>query len=348
MITETELKNEINRGQFRPVYVLSGEDNYLVKTYTDKLKQAIAGDNPDFNLVCLPDGVTTDRIFESIMQVSFTGERVGVVVTNFNFESCPIAEFKSLVNVIETAPQSNSLILCFDAVEFNPKKSDRYKKLTAATEKNGGAVCRFEHKSEAQLVKMLCDGAARRGKTLTPKNAAYMIQVCSNNLNILINELDKLAAYAQTAEIDQNMIDLVCTKTVDVSLYDLAKYILSGNGEKAIALLHDLAFMGITPVEILANITGVYVDIYRAKAATQSGKDITQAAAAFGYAANRTFVLKNAARDAKNISAQKLTKILNLLLEADKAVKGESKINAGSGTAYLEYLITKLIIIARG
>lgn len=348
MLTETQLKAELTKKSFRSTYLLFGDDPYLVKHYTDLAAEKIVGENRDLNLAELSESTGVDRIFEAINQLSFTGDRLCVLVRDYNFESCPIKDFKALQQTISNAPVNNTLILCCEAFEITPKKSDRFKKLAATIEGAGGGVCQLNHKSNAQLIKMLCDGAARRGCTLRPDAAGYLIETCTNDLNILQNELEKLVAYVNSGEITRETIDCVCPKTVAASIYDLARHIMNGQGDRAIRLLHDLQLMGLSNVEILANITGFYVDLYRAKAAAKSGISADRAAEDLGYPKNRAFVMKNAMRDARAVSDKALSEILRELLLADKIVKGESKLSAHNGTAQLEYLITRFIMITRG
>lgn len=346
MWNETELKSSLQKNNFKSIYLLFGDDPYLVHHYTELAEQKIAGSGQSLNLVELPENVTANDISAALNQLSFTGERLCVPVGNFNFESCNIKEFKALLQVLEEAPLQNTLLLYYDSLEINPKKSDRFKKLTAAIEKANGAVCQLNHKTNAELVKMLCDGAARRGCSMKPAVAGYMVETCSNDLNILIHELEKLASFVETGEITKETVQKVCPKTVTASIYDLAKFIAARRGEKAIQLLHDLKQMGLSNMEILANLTAYYTDLYRAKTAVKSGISAEKAAKDFGYPPNRAFVLRNAMRDASNVSDAALSEILTLLLESDGVIKAESKINEGSGLTQLEILITRLMLLA--
>lgn len=348
MWSETELKNALQKGNWQSVYLLFGDDPYLVKHYTGLFAQKIVGTNGDLNLVELPESAGVNELFSALNQLSFTGERLCVQATDFDFEGCPIKEFKALLQTVAEAPAQNTLLLSFEATEINPKKSDRFKKLTAAVEQAGGAVCQLNHKTTAQLTKMLCEGAARRGCSLRPEVAGFLIETCSNDLNILINELEKLCAYVGSGEITRQTVQAVCPKTVDASIYDLARHIAANRGDKAICLLQELKQMGLSNIEILANLTGYYTDLFKARAATQAGIPADRAAKELGYPPNRAFVLRNAMRDAAKISDAALSKILQQLLESDKIVKAESKLSTGSGTTQLEYLITRLMFINRG
>ncbi len=350
MTGEMDLKAAIAKGRLTPVYLLVGNDSYLVRRYAELIAKKAVPENEDLNLFAFAQDCSVQQMSDSLYQISFTGERICVSVANYSFEDCPIAEFKKLQSLVEQAPDRNVLVLYYDVQSINTKKSDRYKKLAKSVEKGGGTVCELNHKTEGELVKMLCDGAARRRIRLDAATAKYMVAVCSNDLNILINELEKLAAFAgQDGTVTREMIDRVCVKTVEASVYDLSRHILAGRGERAFRLLDQLMEQGVSPAEIHALICSAYVDIFRVKAATAAGKQPESIAAEFGYAPNRAFVLRSAARDARGLSDRQLDRVMDQLLKADAQVKSEDKQSAGSAKIALERLITAIMgVSARG
>ena len=106
--------------------------------------------------------------------------------------------------------------------------------------------------------------------------------------------------------------------------------------------------MGVSPAEIYSLIASAYVDIFRVKAAVKKNKTPESIAKDFGYAANRSFVLTNASRDARKLSDAKLSVIINELLESDRLVKNDVKISGNSARIALESVITKILRISQG
>ncbi len=349
MTSEADLRASARQGRLKHIYLLVGNDPYLTKHYAEKIAKVTVGENADLNLFALPENASVQQIYDSIMQCSFTGDSICVSVCNFPFEDCPIAEFKKLISVVEQAPENNVLVMYYDVLQINTKKSDRFKKLAAAVEKAHGIVSELNHKTENELIKILSDSAAKRRVRLDQQTARYMISVCSNDLNILINELEKLTSFVGEDGIATiEAVDKVCVKTLEASVYDLSKHIINGRGEKALSLLNNLLSMGVSPAEIHALITSAYVDFYRVKAAMEKGKKPESIAAEFGYALNRTFVLTNAARDVRRLSLSQLGEILNELLKSDSLVKNDVKLSGGSARTSLECLVTKIIRISGG
>lgn len=345
MTNETDLRAAVSRGRIRNIYLLAGNDPYLIKRYTEQIANKCVLENKDLNLFNFNESVSVQQIYDAIFQFSFTGEHICVTVSNYNFEAAAAAEFKKLLSLCEQAPENNTLVLYYDVLEINTKRSDRFKKLAAAVEKGGGMACEINHKTESELVKMLCSAASKRGAKLEAAEAKYMISVCSNDLNLLVNELEKLTSYSSGSEkITRPIIDAVCSKTLEANVFDLSRHILNGRSRQALELLNALLSSGTKPAEIFALICSAYVDIYRVKAAEGVGLRAGDIAKDFGYAPNRAFVLNNASRDGKNLTESQLSKIINELLEYDSKIKNQSGLNLS--VVALECLIVNIIKIS--
>lgn len=349
MIEEHDLKATVSRGNIKPVYLLVGNDPYLTKHYANLIAKKSVPQNPDFNLFTMQENCSLQDIYDRYFQFSFTGERICVLASNFDFEGCQVATFKELQSLVESPHDCNVLVLYYDVLEINTKKSDRFKKLLKSVEKGGGVVCELNHKTETELAKMLASAAAKRLRGLDLSVAKYMISVCGTDLNILINELEKLCSFTgENATIDKETVDLVCVKTIEASVYDISRYILQGKSEKVFHSLNNLLAEGVSPTEILALIASAYVDIFRVKAALDAGKKPESIAADFGYPQNRTFVLSNAARDGRYLTQSQISNILSEILKSDSAVKSNTKLNGNNGATTLEILITKILKITMG
>lgn len=349
MIEEHDLKATVSRGSLKPVYLLVGNDPYLTKHYANLIAKKAVPQNPDFNLFTMQENCSFQDIYDRYFQFSFTGERICVLASNFDFESCPISSFKELQALVEAPHDCNILVLYYDVLAINTKKSDRFKKLMKSVEKGGGVVSELNHKTEAELAKLLSSSAAKRLRKLDISVAKYMISVCGTDLNILINELEKLCSFTKENDvIEKETVDLICVKTVEASVYDISRFLLQGKAEKVYHSLNNLLAEGVSPAEIHALIASAYVDIFRVKAAVDAGKKPESIATDFGYPPNRIFVLNNAARDGRYLNQKQISDILNEILKSDGAVKSNTKLSGDSGATALEILITKILKITAG
>ena len=95
------------------------------------------------------------------------------------------------------------------------------------------------------------------------------------------------------------------------------------------------------PVSILAVLSTSYLDLYRVRAAVQSGKNSLEPAKYFDYK-GKEFRLRNAERDGGRFSMEMLRESLEVLLAADLSLKSAR----GDRRTVMEKLIAQLLLIA--
>lgn len=343
LIYEDQLKRKLKEGLSK-VYVLFGEDGFLKKTYTEKISKLACDTDDVFNYLKLGDGCDLQNAYDFILQLPFMSDKKCLVLWDYDFEECSKTDFERLCALISEVPDDAVLILYFDSVQVNFPKSSRFKKIVDTAGKNGGLAVRLDHKKTPELIKILTDGAKKRGCSLDSNTAKYLIQTAGEDINVLRNELDKLCAFVKGGVIDNKTVDNVSVKTVESSVYRLAGYILQSDINKAFSILDELVFMRIEPFIILYSISSVYVDMYRVFQGARKGIDISQIANDFSYG-KRDFVLEQASYNLRRMDENKLTLSLEAIVDADSKLKSfgaDSKI-------VLQQLIVKLIyIIAKG
>ena len=123
----------------------------------------------------------------------------------------------------------------------------------------------------------------------------------------------------------------------------MAGALIGGDYEKAYGLLEQLFYQNEEPVAILGALASSYVDMYRVRVAQEKGGTYEDAAQ-YGEYKGREFRLRNAQRNARNLSQKALRNSLHLLLEADLALKG-SRLDA---RIVLDELVAKLLMAAKG
>ncbi len=341
-ITESELKKQIEKQNFCNLYLLHGEEKYLLKKYADKLIQKASGGSfLDFNFQKL-DGAaaSVDEIAAAVEALPFMAERKCVAVSNLNVDAKNAQDIKKLNELIDTVPETTVLVIYLPSIEIDYKKSSKWKNFIASVNKKGASVC-FKTRSDADLEKLLCNMAAKRFCTLSRQDAAHLIFLCGKDLSTLTNEMEKLCSYTGEGEITRKTIELVAVKNMETTVFMLAKALVAGEYDKAYQLLDLLFYQNEEPVAILSVLSSSYLDMYRVKTAVQSGRSALEPGACFEYR-GKEFRLRNAERDAKKLSTEMLRESLNVLLETDIALKSSRT----SSRIMMEELIAKLLLIA--
>ena len=112
----------------------------------------------------------------------------------------------------------------------------------------------------------------------------------------------------------------MCIKSVEATAFDMVKALLRGKYADAYGMLDALFAQKTEPVMIAGALISSYIDMYRAKAALASGERVEAVAQAFNYK-GREFRLRYAAQDASRLTLAQLGTCLDILSEADEALK---------------------------
>ncbi len=340
-LSEKALKSSLDSGALCSVYIIFGNDGFLKKQSVDRIIKASVGDD-DLNLLRFEATSDLQDVYDELNGFPVMAERKCVILTDFDIDGCGKNDFERLLSLAGDRYETSVFVIYFDTVAIDLKKSDRIKKLIEAAESVGGISALLDHRTRDELARSLSVSAKKQGCTLTPQNAGYLIDVCSAETQILINELAKLCSYANGAEITRDMIDRVAVKSVEASVYDLSARIIAGNTAGAMSLLDDLLFMKVAPEIIVFNISSAFVDMFRAAAAKDAGLRPEQIAADFKMK-GREFVLRRAGDNLRRYDYKKLDLSFSALIDADRKIKSYSS----NERIIMEQLIVKLIYIMK-
>ncbi|MBR5472532.1 MAG: DNA polymerase III subunit delta [Clostridia bacterium] len=345
IVFEDVLRKDISSKRFASVYLIFGDDSYLKNYYKDALANKSYDGDPFFNLQKFEGDCDLQEVFDAVNQFPMMADRKCVVLSDFDFEHCAKDDFDRLLNLIADANDTCVLVICFDAIEFDAKRGAKEKKIISAVEKVGGVVAEVNHRSITALVKMLSDGAKKRGCSFSEIAARHLIEISGNDLSTLQNELNKLCAFVGSGEITKETVEQIAVKSVDASVYEYVKQIFAGDVSTALKMLDDMFFMRIEPMAILSVAASSYVDIYRANAANIKGVNKADIANDFKYPKNKLFLIDRATQTLKKFNSAKLRLSLEAIADADKSLKSFG----ADPRAVLEQLTIKLVyILAKG
>lgn len=322
VITEKELKQQIKSGSFANLYVFFGDESYLKNYYVSRIcEKAVAKDFYDFNMHKF-DGKNTavDDIVDAVEAVPMMSEYSCIIVKDYPLDTVSNNEFEKLVSLVSDLPETSVLIIYFDNTTPDRRKGGKFSNIINIAQ-NKGAVCELNKLSISQLQKILTSGAQKRGCSIEYSECVYFINSVGDDLNLLLNELDKLCFYVKDGKITKADIDEVCIKSVEARVFDLSKALISNNCDKAFSVIDTLFLQKTEPVIIAGVLISAYVDMYRAKLAVLAGERAENVSKYFNYK-NKEFRLRNAAKDASRLTVTQLKLCLEELSNADELLKG--------------------------
>ncbi len=342
--TEQDLKLHIKADVPARVYLLYGEESYLTSHYTEQVIR-LAGIRPndglaEFNLQRF-DGqeCSFDTVEEAAEALPLMADRKCVVVSNLDVTHASV--FDRALALVSDPPEDTVLVFWMTTLLCDGKPNAKWRQFIEAVDKSGVCV-NFPRRSMEEIVRILCAGAERRHCTMEPAVARLLVEQCGNDMNLLLNELDKLCAVAGTGDITAIIVGEVATKNLNAQVFELSNAILKHNYENAYTILHRLFATKLEPLVILAALSGAYTDLYRAKLAAIAGQRAETLVEEFDYK-GKVFRLRYATRDCSRLSLDSLRESLDILASADRRLKSY----AADKRTVLEETAAKLIVTAK-
>lgn len=341
-IGEKELKQQIKNEEFSNAYFIYGEESYLKEFYVNKLKEAVVEPAfADFNFHQYSGKDTSlDDILKDAEMLPMMSSYVFIHVSDYPFGDSK-NDCEAIKEFLTDLPETTILVFSYDNIVVDIKKNTKWKAVESAFAKYGSSV-NLEKRTENDLVKLLVSGCKKRGATLTPDNARYLISVSGSDIKTLLNETEKLSSFVNGGEITKNIINQLAVKCLQARVYDLSKAIVKGDYNKAYSVLDTLFAMKEESISVLSVISGCYVDMYRAKCAKIAGEPVEDVANYYNYK-GREFALRNAMRDCTVLSVDQLRKSLDVLMQADNALKS----TGADKRLILEETLVKLLLISK-
>ncbi|TFE01167.1 DNA polymerase III subunit delta [Jeotgalibacillus salarius] len=330
--------NAIKKQQFSPVYLLYGEEEYLLhETKQLLIQHVVPEDEMDFNfsLHDLADEASLEAAVEDAESFPFMGERRLVFVDGAMFFTAEKKkEGKQVTDVLEAYLQSPAPYTVM-VIHVPAEKLDERKKITKLTKKNA-TVIEAKKLTVNDIKGWIKSKVADHRLQIEDKAVEKLTVLAGTNLFMLAGEIDKLALYAEGSDmIKYEDVVLLTPKSVEHNVFDLIEYTLNGRTAQAIELYHDLLRQKEEPLKLLALLSGQFRLIYQVK--NMSGKGFSQQQIASRLKVH-PFRVKLAGQHAAKLQNEHLKTIMLEMAECDLSLKSSS----GRKDMIIEIFLTKL------
>lgn len=319
-ITEQELIKSIKNGVFKPVYMLYGQEKYLLEGCVKLLSEKAVTGQSLLNLSKLNGGkITPEEISNETETLPVMSQRRCVIVEDMQIDKLGKNQIKYLNQLVEDLPDSTILVFVFSKIQIDIKRSAAYRKFADLAAKHGDAV-EFNYKTKSELRRIIVKQAEKKGGKISNQGADELIERIGTDLTPLLIELDKLTAYSEANEITPDDVRLLTSQSLDSTAFDLAKLVLKNRYKEAFSLLDELFRQKQEEISILAALNMSFIDIYRAKCAQLNGKTEAVITSAYQYK-GKEFRMRNAMRDCSRFSMPQIRACVEILAEADRKLK---------------------------
>ncbi len=257
------LNQHIKEHTFKRVYLLYGEEQFLVNNYKKKLREAVAGDDTmNFNSF---QGKNPDvrEIISLADTMPFFAERRLILIDGSGFfKGAP----EELVAYLPQIPDTACMVFCETEVD---KRNRLYKKV-----KEIGYAAELKRQDAARLMQWAAGILARDGRKITRQVMEYFLERTGDDMENIKSELEKLVCYTMGREvITKEDVDAVGTVHVTNRIFEMVSAIVSRNTKKAMDLYEDLLTLREPPMRILFLIARQFNQLLQVKELASEGND---------------------------------------------------------------------------
>lgn len=237
---------DIKNGQLKQVYLLYGEERYLIRQYRDKLKKAIIDPDDTMNIASYEGGdVDVKDIIIAADTMPFFAERRLILIQDsklFKKNTELLAEY------FEHIPETTYFVFVEDEVEEKTK-------IFKAAAKFGSTV-KFTTPKEDVLRKWIIGRIAKEGKDITQAAYQSFINMTGTDMENIEKELEKLICYTMDKKaIEVADVEAVTTEQISSKIYELVNIISNHQQKQALDMFYDLLSQKEKPSRILYSLT---------------------------------------------------------------------------------------------
>ena len=225
MLKVEELEKQLNQGSTKGIYLLYGEDTFLLEQQLNKIKKNFGETIKGINYIYIDENGVQELIADiETPAFGYTNKLIiaretGIFKREVKGRSGGAS--KELKDKINTYLKENvnmineAVILVF--VENQAEKNSIYNTIEKI-----GTVCNFEEQKPFQIIKRLKAICNAYKVNVDENTLQYLIESCGTNMQDLINEIRKLIEYAgENGTIKKQDIDKLCIKKIESIIFDL-------------------------------------------------------------------------------------------------------------------------------
>lgn len=304
-----ELLEDIKKKQFKPVYLLCGEEPYLRQLYKKKLKEAILPEGDTMNLtVYSGKGIDPKAVIDQAETMPFFAEKRLILLENSGFFKNASPELSEYMKEI---PESSCIV-------FVEEEVDKRGKLFKAV-KSAGRVVEFARQDERSLMKWVLGNVKKENKQITESAMHLFLEKTGTDMGNIQMELEKLFCYTMDkAEILPADVEEICVTRTENKIFDMIRAISEKQQRKALDLYYDLLALKEPPMRILFLIARQFNQLLQVKELKEQGYDANSMASKLKV---QSFIVKNSLKQAGYFTYEELENAVQECVEVEEAVK---------------------------
>ena len=339
MITIDNLEKELKVGKLNSIYLLYGEEIFLLETCLKKIKNNFGERKIGINEIKLDD-TNVNQIISDIETPAFGYDKKLIVIKNAGLfkkgtKKNPEANSEQQKKIAKYLEENieiikDSTILLF--IEEDISKCE----LVKVIEQNG-IVCNFEKLKPTDIKNRIKSICTAYKVNVDEQTLQLFIETCGTDMQNLINEIRKLIEYAgQNGTITKESINKLSIKEFEARIFDLTDNLGKRDISKALENLKELLYNKEPIQKILITLYNHFKKLYLCRLCLEYNRNIQDT---LKLKPNQTFLVSKYKRQAEYFKTNQIRKIIGELIELDNKYKsGKIDINIGLESILCAYI----------
>ena len=263
-------KEILEKGKVKTLNLVHGEEEYLVKTLLERIKEAFGGVK-----VLWGDELEPEEVLTSLTEGGLftrTGVKVGVIlrfedlVRRIRRRKRTLEKFVSDIRKLETVK--------LFAVVSGKLTQEELSKEPYKTFVSQGDIILAERVPRKKILEIVRRKFQREGGGIEEDALELLVDLCGGDLMVLKQEVEKILTYVGKGRVTREVVERVCFPWESGTVFDLIEAVFSKDTERAILTLKALERAGIPPLQVQGALVSQVLRLYTLAVATRRGGDI--------------------------------------------------------------------------
>ena len=323
------LEREVNKGEFRPVYLITGHEQYLCRQAISLLKnKALTSESLAFDYAEFIAGeIPIDEILAAANTFPMVGGRKVVLVNQA--ERLKDSEQDFIVGTIQGLSRRSILILAADELDHRKRFYKAFR--------DAHCVVEFPKLKGAELEGWAEAFVRRQGYRISSSAIRKIVELAGSDLQNLSMELDKLLLYSGRSQtVPDSVVDELVQGNRQQSVFELINAVGRRDRSGALRSLSNLLSMGEHPLVVVAMMARHCRQVMIARERLAHGSPTHEIASA---AQIPPFMLDQFLRQARSTDSGTIRQMFVRLADIDRRLKS----SAADGRMLIEGLICALV-----
>jgi len=309
-----ELKDDFKKKQFKPVYLLYGEEPYLVRHYTGMFaEKLLEGADAMMNRDTFEGKETDiDSMIDAANTLPFLSDWRLVYVKDSHLLTTGRKDAtEKLATYLPTLPDTTILVFVENTID---KRNRLYKKIVEL-----GRVVECKIPGESELIRWIGNVFKKKGKEIPAEAVRQLIATVPCNMDTIYAEADKLAGFVgERTTITTNDIRDVCTQSLEARIFELVAAVCGGKTEKALVQYHNMLIMKEQPLMVLTMMARQFRMVLQCKVCAEKNMTPNAISDILGI---QGFIVRECLKQSLNFTASRLLQALSDCQDTDTRIK---------------------------